>query len=106
MSFRATPWEASKHKDAKTLAQLRTEDFQEVDKDGVWDKKQAEQGESDMEITDFTLKNEKVSVLHRDVVLLAYEVAYKGSYKGSNAHHACGQAGVYAITPASPECAG
>jgi uncharacterized protein DUF4440 len=54
-------WEAWKNKDANTLAQIRTEEFREADQDGVLDKKQAEQGESDMEITSYVLKNEKVS---------------------------------------------
>lgn len=75
-------WEAWKKRDARTLAQIRAEDFREADHDGVWDKKQTEQGDLDLETTAFTMSNEKVSVLQPGVALLTYEVEYKASYKG------------------------
>ena len=75
-------WEAWKRKDTKTLAQLRADDFREVDQDGVMDKKQAEQIELDLEITEFKIENERVFLLQHDVALLTYEVRYAGSYKG------------------------
>lgn len=74
-------WEALRNKEAKTLAEIRAEDFREADQDGVLDKKQAAQAESDMEITSYALRNEKVEALQPNVALLTYEVAYKGSYK-------------------------
>ena len=77
-------WQAWKHKDAKALAQLRAEDFREVDHDGVWDKRQTEQGDLDLETPEFSMSNEKVSVLQPDVALLTYEIAYKSSHKGKD----------------------
>jgi len=77
-------WEAWKHKDAKTLTQLRADDFREADHDGVWDKKQTEQGDLDLETPAFTMNNERVSVLQPNVALLTYEIAYTSSYKGKD----------------------
>ena len=77
-------WEAWKMRDAKTLAQIRAEDFREADHDGIWDKKQTEEGDLDLETTAFRISNEKVSVLQPDVALLTYEAAYKESYKGKD----------------------
>lgn len=77
-------WEAWKNRDTKTLAQIRAEDFREADHDGVWDKRQTEQGDLDLETTAFTMSSEKVSVLQPNVALLTYEVGYKQSYKGKD----------------------
>jgi len=77
-------WEAWKMSDAKTLAQIRAEDFREADHDGVWDKKQTEEGDLDLETTAFRMSNEKVSVFQSNVALLTYEVEYKASYKGKD----------------------
>ena len=51
-------WEAWKNKDTKTLTQIRAQDFREADHDEVWDKKQTEQGDLDLETPAFTMNNE------------------------------------------------
>lgn len=78
-------WEAWKSKDLKTLARLRSEDFREVDQDGVKNKRQAAQIDAALQVTSFTIRNERVSMVQREVALLTYEVSYTASYQGDDA---------------------
>ena len=78
-------WEAIKKKNWNALSSLMTDDFIEITDLGIRGKSEAlEDLKASLVISEYTMGNIKVLQLGRDAVLLAYQLAQKGSYKGQD----------------------
>lgn len=75
--------DALKGKDAAAFNALVAEDAWSVNPEGRMTSREATvQGMPDLNITEFTLTDPKVIWLNKDVALITYQAAVKGSFKG------------------------
>ena len=76
-------WELAKKKDRGSLGKLLSEDYTEIIDDGVFDKAHLLAYLNDVTLTRYSLSDVKVKKLAPNVVLLVYQAAVAGEYKGS-----------------------
>jgi len=75
-------WEAWTHSDNAALEKLWASDYQEIDGDGLRNKRQALAANVGDTITEYSLKNMKIVNPKPGVALLTYEVTYTISENG------------------------
>jgi len=83
ISLEKRDWEVTKKKDWKSLDKLLSPDFVWIDDSGVI------AGRNDfvryfanLDLTDYTMEDVKVTLFNSDVALVTYKVTEKGSFKG------------------------
>ncbi len=78
-------WEAIKNKDWNAFGSLLSEDFVNVDDDGITTgRSEVVKLTSNLNLTDYSLEESKVVMLSKDVALLTYKATEKGSSKGQD----------------------
>jgi hypothetical protein len=76
-------WEFTKTKDRAGLAKLLSQDFTEITEDGVFDRDQILANLDILTLTSYSPRNFRAKVIAQGTVLLIYQVAVRGTYKGN-----------------------
>jgi len=75
-------WDLIKKKDVDGLGKLLTDDFIEIEDEGVYDKAASLASLKDYDLTDITFSNWKMLTIDKDAVILTYDVTTKATSKG------------------------
>src|SRR5260370_3964633 len=75
-------WDAIKKKDFDALGKMLTNDFIDIEADGVFDKAGAIASLRDFDLAEITFSNWKLLPIDKDAVILTYSVNEKATYKG------------------------
>jgi hypothetical protein len=76
-------WEITKKKDWKSLDKLLSADFVWIDDSGVIaSRNDFVKYFANLDLTDYTMEDVKVTIFNSNVALLTYKVTEKGSFKG------------------------
>jgi hypothetical protein len=76
-------WDAVKKKDSEAYGNMLASDYIEVEDDGVYDKAGIIAYVKDLNITDATFSDWKMSLIDNDAVILTYQTTLKATYKGT-----------------------
>jgi hypothetical protein len=75
-------WDAFKRKDADAFKKMLAPEYIEVNDSGVSEGAKVVDGMKDVELSDVTFADWKMTTIDKDLVLLTYTTTQKGSYKG------------------------
>jgi hypothetical protein len=75
-------WDAFKRKDADAFKKALAPEYVEIVGDGIKDLAATVSGMNDVTFTDLTFADWKMTTIDKDLVLLTYTTAQKGTYKG------------------------
>ena len=77
-------WDAFKRKDADAFGKTLAPDYVQILDNGITDKSATIAGMNDVDLSDVTFSDWKMTPIDQDAVLLTYKTTQKGKYKGKD----------------------